>query len=583
MTLLPGIALEDRLIISTGASSVRTATWVDRNTVNIGPVIEDVQGVVLSGTHRFPESVLTAAIEAQRLNPGLVLYLGIPAGNPQKYIPVQSGFAEQSNVRDSGPRTAAVSVSLDDRRLPGRKKFVRALKKPTVHLLRALRKVNCFTAQGPVSPVLAPRHDTPPSAANHESGGQGPAGSALLQNTGIDGTEHGQFLRSNVERRVADLRNRQNTIHNAAEIGKPEASEAQMVSSVPAMKHGASTSGAGNTASRPPVPKTDSTRAALAAEQSSPSLYIGSPMHPASGRSRRPPIPAARPSQEISHIRSARHQSTTEPAGSHPLTQHDEIFVPQGLPFPYSAPPSGSNSPSLHPATSSAFAASGAGQTPLRSPVDWRPVNTALRPEMAPEVNAHQETAKAKRARQRAAMRRQLGLNRPVGGEPVNAPISVSSNVGPGDAMSINRISESNRYAVANEALRRAMAVNPHITSELVRQDYWVRTLNATWEAYQSIDAPGDVAGQQRVALRREAMRYPLRELLSISEEPNVFGFGAGELPRSDDDMDRFVASREFAIFVNAVNGVYQHLTRERLNAGGEVRFGDTPSGSSTR
>lgn len=180
-------------------------------------------------------------------------------------------------------------------------------------------------------------------------------------------------------------------------------------------------------------------------------------------------------------------------------------------------------------------------------------------------------------------MRRQLGLNRPVGGEPVNAPISVSSNVGPGDAMSINRISESNRYAVANEALRRAMAVNPHITSELVRQDYWVRTLNATWEAYQSIDAPGDVAGQQRVALRREAMRYPLRELLSISEEPNVFGFGAGELPRSDDDMDRFVASREFAIFVNAVNGVYQHLTRERLNAGGEVRFGDTPSGSSTR
>lgn len=581
MTLHPGIALEDRLILSTGASSVRTATWVDRNTVNIGPVIEDVQGMVLSGTHRFPESVLNAAIEAQRLNKELVLYLGIPAGNPQKYIPVQTGVAEQSNVRDSSPRTAGVSVSLEERPLTGRKKFAQALKKPTVHLRHALRAVNCCTTQGPVSPVPAPRHHTPPSAANHESGGQGPAGSAFPQNTGIEGTEHGQVGARTTEQSLADLRDLNAILRNAAKIKKPEPSRTVLF--VPAMENRAGTSGAVNTASGIAVTRTDSTSAALAAEQSSPSLYIGSPMDPKRGESRLPSVPAANPSQNISHIQSARNQSTTDPAGHHPFAQDDEIFVPRGMPYPYSASPSGSNSPSLHPPISSAFAASGAGQTPLRSPVDWNPVNTVVRQETAPEVNARRETPREVRARQRAAMWRKLGINRPVGGEPVNAPRSVSPNDGPGDAMSINRISESNSYAVASEALRRAMAVNPHMTNELVRQGYWVRTLNDTWKAYQAINAPGDIAGQRTVALRREAMRYPLRELLSISEDANVFGFGAGELPRSDDDMDRFVASREFEIFVNAVNGVHQRLEIERLNAGGDVRFGDTTSGSSTR
>lgn len=88
MALPAGIELNSDHKLAIEELGTRTAAWVSPNTVDLGPVLEDVQGVRLSGRHTFTDQVLDAARAAQQRNPDLIVYLGVPPENPQKYVPV---------------------------------------------------------------------------------------------------------------------------------------------------------------------------------------------------------------------------------------------------------------------------------------------------------------------------------------------------------------------------------------------------------------------------------------------------------------------------------------------------------------
>jgi hypothetical protein len=84
------VQLDNERAISTGKPRVTYAHWHGRNTLDLGAVNEDVQGITLSGQHTFPDQAIETALEALRLYPGHNLYLGIPPANPQKYVLVQN-------------------------------------------------------------------------------------------------------------------------------------------------------------------------------------------------------------------------------------------------------------------------------------------------------------------------------------------------------------------------------------------------------------------------------------------------------------------------------------------------------------
>ncbi|WP_194725473.1 hypothetical protein [Noviherbaspirillum malthae] len=90
ITLPSNVQLDNERAISTGKPRVTYAHWHGRNTLDLGAVNEDVQGITLSGQHTFPDQAIETALEALRLYPGHNLYLGIPPANPQKYVLVQN-------------------------------------------------------------------------------------------------------------------------------------------------------------------------------------------------------------------------------------------------------------------------------------------------------------------------------------------------------------------------------------------------------------------------------------------------------------------------------------------------------------
>lgn len=113
--LAPGIQLSNDHAVSTGDPGIRHAQWEGRNTVNIGMVNEDVAGITLSGRHTFPNHVLDEAHQVQQRNPGLILYLGLPPTNPQKYVPVLPPSHARSDANTSSSLATPVSISLTQR------------------------------------------------------------------------------------------------------------------------------------------------------------------------------------------------------------------------------------------------------------------------------------------------------------------------------------------------------------------------------------------------------------------------------------------------------------------------------------
>lgn len=113
--LAPGIQLSNDHAISTGDPGIRYAQWEGRNTVNIGMVNEDVAGVTLSGRHTFSDHILDEVHQVQQRNPGLILYLGLPPINPQKYVPVLPPSHVGSDANTSSTSATSLSISLAQR------------------------------------------------------------------------------------------------------------------------------------------------------------------------------------------------------------------------------------------------------------------------------------------------------------------------------------------------------------------------------------------------------------------------------------------------------------------------------------
>lgn len=557
--LASGIEISPQQTLTTHGVGYRNAVWTTRNTVDLGPVHEDVPGVRLSGQHTFRNEFLNQMVEVQRRNPGLVLYLGIPPENPQKYVPVARPPGGQRAEHSMSTASSALSIALDAR--PEQASRSQRYREAVVQRLLQARMPR--RAGSDPSPQLTSSLSSSTRRSDTSSPSSGPGNSTSSSGAGGNSTNALQLDLSRQNDPTAQRRQtrRMTLWSSSSSSGQGVSAQQAQTTNVENITPVASFAlGAQR--------RTDSTAFARL-------LEIGRRQGSQSSATQREESAIARdgasrgipllPDFAPSSLQTFRGSSPSISAGNRGDSR------------------SGSPSSTLRSlaarfrnlTATNRFVnrprSSGSGTQESERTIlpGWgrvqRQATVTGAPRLRPRLNAHPD------------------ILRQAYGSQELFRVNNTDNV-------YSEIEEENSRTVAFATLTHRINDSFSGNTPRDRQRSFVTHLNSVWEAHRAVqNARGIQAdgGSLRppISVLEATLRNRLRRLIAQCTQGShdVLGLRPQGIPRTDAQLDSFSNSNEFALFVRAINEVYQALERGRPGDNTEFRMTSTDSGDTRR